>query len=141
MARRYSVRGISKDRVYTLKIAARLVRVSEATFRKWSKHGLKIINDKRPYLVRGADLIEFLQRRHAANKHQMTDTQFFCMGCHEPREAQGNVVEFWPLGPSKGRFSGVCIECGRKVGRFCKASDAEDLSGILTIRHKARSLA
>ena len=71
MARRFSSRGICKDRVYTIKMAARIIGVSEATFRKWTKDGLRLIADQRPYLVRGADLIEFLVKREAANKVMM----------------------------------------------------------------------
>ncbi len=137
MGRRYSPRGISKDRVYTFKLAARIVGVSEATFRKWPDKGLKVIKEKRPFLVRGADLIEFLEKRQAANKQPMTKTQFFCMRCKAPRDPLGGVIAYSPTTVLTGRISGLCTFCGGKIGRFCKSSDLENLGATLTVSRKA----
>lgn len=124
MGRRFSTRGLSKDRVYTLKLAARTIGASEATIRKFPKQGLRVIKDSRPYLVRGADLIEFLQKREAANRNEMADGQFYCMTCKAPCEAKQGPIIYTPTTSLTGRLSGLCGECGGKVGRFCKASDA-----------------
>lgn len=124
MGRRYQTRGLSKDRTYTLKMAARTIGLSEATMRKYAKQGLRVIRDSRPYLVRGADLIEFLQKREAANRNDMADGQFFCMTCKAPRGAVQASITFETYSSLTGRLSGLCGVCGGKVGRFCKASDA-----------------
>lgn len=124
MGRRYSTRGLSKDRTYTLKMAARTIGSSEATIRKYAKQGLRVIRDSRPYLVRGADLIEFLQKREAANRNEMAGGQFFCMTCKAPRSAVQASITFEAYSALTGRLSGLCGACGGKVGRFCKASDA-----------------
>lgn len=124
MARRYSTRGLAKNRVYTLKLAARTIGVSEATIRKYSNQGLRVIRDSRPYLVRGEDLIEFLQKRRAANRNGMAVGQFFCMTCKAPRDAAQGSTAFTAYTLQTGRLSGLCGVCGGKVGRFCKASDA-----------------
>lgn len=138
MGRRYSLRGISKNRVYTYKVASRIVGVSEAAFRKWPDKGMRVINDKRPHLVRGADLIEFLERLQAAKKRPMTKTQFYCLRCNAPRDALGGVVEYSTITDLTGRISGLCAVCGGKIGRFCKASDLAPLSASLTISFKAK---
>lgn len=124
MGRRYQTRGLAKDRTYTLKMAARTIGASEATLRKYGRQGLRVIRDSRPYLVRGADLIEFLQEREAANRNDMADGQFYCMTCKAPRDAVLTSISFTAYSPLTGRLSGLCGACGGKVGRFCKASDA-----------------
>jgi hypothetical protein len=122
MARRFSTRGVHKDRVYTLKICARQIGVSEATLRKWSTDGLRIITDGRPYLIRGADLIAFLEKREAANKVTMAKGQFYCMCCKEPRNPKCGSVAYHPTNDLTGRLSGLCSECGGKVGQFCSTA-------------------
>lgn len=126
MAWRFQTRGLCKDRVYTIKMAARTIGVSEARFRQWSKDGLRLIAEQRPYLVRGADLIEFLQKRDAANKVSMGDGQFFCMRCKGPRNPREGSVTYTATTSQTGRLSGICDTCGGKLGQFCSASKAVD---------------
>lgn len=122
-ARRYSTRDISKDRVYTYKMAARIIGVTDATIRKYSKDGLRVMTDSRPYLVRGADLIGFLKKREAANRHDMSDGQCYCMRCKAPRDPDQTSIIYTPTTSLTGRLSGQCGVCGAKIGRFCRAPD------------------
>lgn len=126
MAQRFLTRGISKDRVYTVKMASRTIGVSEPTFRKWTKEGLRLISDKRPYLVRGADLIGFLKKRDAAKKKPTGDGQFYCMTCKAPRDPSEGSVSYKAATASTGRLSGLCGVCGGKLGQFCNVSRAAD---------------
>jgi len=126
MARRFPTRGISKDRVYTIKMAARTIGVSEQTFRQWPKDGLRLILDKRPYLVRGADLIDFLKKREKANKVPTGKGQFYCMTCKAPRDLSEGSVAYKATTAMTGRLSGLCAVCGGKLGQFCNAAKSSD---------------
>lgn len=139
MARRFRTRGISKDRVYTIKIAARTIGVSEATFRQWPKDGLRLISDKRPFLVRGADLIDFLQKRETASKVPMGKGQFYCMTCKAPRYPSEGSVSYTPATALTGRMSGLCSVCGGRLGQFCNATNAADFKPCLTAPANAGS--
>lgn len=141
MARRYSTRGISAARVYTYKQAARIINVSEATFRKWPRQGLNVIIDKRPFLVRGADLIEFLKLRQTSKQKPTTKTQCFCMRCKAPCELRGAVATYSANNDLTGRLSGICADCGCKIGRFCSVSDLAELGQVLTITCNATAQA
>ncbi len=125
MPRRMSLRGIAKDRVYTLKLAARAIGKSEATLRKWRHEGLRTIDDKRPYLVRGGDLILFVDKMEAARKSPLSDGQFHCMGCHASRPPRDGVVHYVDNNARTGRLVATCAECGAKMGRFCSAAEKE----------------
>lgn len=125
--KRYSLRGLCKSRVYTFKMAARIVGVSLATFRKWPKQGLRAITDKRPYLVRGADLIDFLTKRMEQNRCPMGKGQFHCMTCHAPRDAEPGSLAYTPQTTRTGRLSGRCGTCGGKMGRFCNPENARQM--------------
>ena len=123
MARRISTRGVHKDRVYTLRMCARLIGVSEATLRRWTNDGLRIITDRRPYLIRGADLIAFLEKRKAANKTPVAKGQFYCMSCRAPRAPKCGSIAYKPTTELTGRLSGLCDDCGGNVGQFCNAAN------------------
>ncbi|WP_300013516.1 helix-turn-helix domain-containing protein [uncultured Roseobacter sp.] len=131
MGRPKHLRGISKDRVYVVRMAARLVGVSEPTFRKWSKDGLRLIKDKRPHLVRGADIIDYLARRKARSRWQMAPDQFACMRCKGPSKPLEGSIQYHSQTNSTGRLSALCNVCTSKMGRFCSASERDryDLSG------------
>lgn len=124
MARGKTLRGISGHRVYTIMMAARYTGKSEATLRKGIKEGLSVITNKRPHLVRGADLIDFDERRRAKRKFDMAPTQFFCIGCSAAREPREGSLAYIPMTALTGRLSALCADCEGKVGRFCRASDA-----------------
>ncbi|WP_416882850.1 hypothetical protein [Marivita sp.] len=139
MARRFPTRGLCKDRVYAIKNAARIIGVSEATFRKWPKDGLRLITDQRPYLVRGADLIEFMQKRAAANKAPTEKGQFYCMTCKVPRNPRDGTLTYKATTALTGRISGICDACGGKVGQFCSANEAGDFIDLTAVPPKAGS--
>lgn len=141
MGKRVSTRGLSKDRVYILKTAARIIGVSEATFRRWPKEGLRIISDQRPYLVRGADLIAFLKKREAANKVIMQEGQFYCMHCKAPTNPRNGSATFRQSTALTGRLSAVCGVCGGKVGRFCSVVHAAETLGMPAVALSAVSQA
>ena len=139
MARRFQTRGICKDRVYTIKLAARTIGVSEASLRKWARDGLRLITDKRPYLVRGADLVAFQKKREAACKADMGPGQFYCMTCKAPRDARDGSFSYAAITASTGRLGGVCDACSGNVGRFCSANEAADFTGPAALPHNAGS--
>ncbi|QGX97471.1 DNA-binding protein [Roseovarius faecimaris] len=125
--KRYHVRGLCKSRVYTFKMAARIVGVSLTTFRKWPKQGLPVITDKRPYLVRGADLIDFLTKRIEQNRCPMGKRQFHCMTCHAPRDAETGSLAYTTQTTRTGRLSALCGTCGGKMGRFSNPENAHQM--------------
>jgi hypothetical protein len=57
--------------------AARALRVHSRSVLRWFKDGLPRVEDGRPYLIRGCDLAEFLDRRSRKRKAKcrLDDTQ------------------------------------------------------------------
>ena len=125
MGSRIRPQGVARDRTYTVALAARAVGVSEHTLRKWGKQGLRIIRDRRPHLVRGADLQEFIAKRRKGRRAKLGSGQFYCLRCKAPRAALAGSVVFTSTTALTGRLSGLCAGCGAKVVCFCKASDGD----------------
>ncbi|MEL7452999.1 MAG: helix-turn-helix domain-containing protein [Pseudomonadota bacterium] len=126
MARRFQTLGICRDRAYTVKTAARIIGVTEATIRNWARNGLRLIKDQRPHIVRGEDLIDFQKKREAANKVPIGKGQFFCMRCKAPRNPSKGSLDYKATSLLTGRLSGTCDACGGKMGQFCSAISVAD---------------
>lgn len=133
MPKRYSSKGINKDRVYDFKTAARTIGVSLGTFRKYPRRGLRVVVDQRPQLVRGADLIYFLRMQSNAKKQPIQPHQLYCMSCGGPKEALGALVDYIPLTENTGRLEALCETCERPISKFSSPAKVAELSNKLEI--------
>lgn len=80
------------------------------TVRKWMKGGLKTIDNGKPTLVYGNDLILFLRARNTESKCVTAFDELFCMKCQDARPIFQNKIVM----KQKKRFltvNGLCREC------------------------------
>ena len=71
-------------RSYAVEEIARLFDVHRNTVREWIKAGLQTIDDKRPVLILGHELIAFLQARRVSKKKPCGPGQMYCVRCPPP---------------------------------------------------------
>lgn len=134
MGRRYSIKGLAKDRVYDFQQASRIIGVSMSTFRKFPKKGLRVISEKRPKLVRGEDLIMFLQKQAEANRQPCRPEQFYCMRCKGPRNALGGMADYVPTNHLTGRLQAFCESCDGPCSKFASPRTLQHISAKLEIQ-------
>ncbi len=81
-------RLVKIHRSYTVEDAAKVLGKHKNTVRNWFKDGLATIDNKRPMLILGQDLVAFIKKRRAKNPAQV------------PRDARkkskGEGAEFCP---------------------------------------------
>lgn len=109
MPRRHAGRGIKLHRNYTVDEAARVMQVAEGTVRRWIKNGLPAITDRKPTLILGPDLIEFLDRRRG-ERRRLRLHEFFCFTCKEPRMPAFSAVEVHG-DKSSSNLRAICGHC------------------------------
>ncbi len=142
-------RSIRKNRMYSVKDAARVVGVKPRTVNRWTRMGLRTRGRyQRSHIIAGSDLKEFLRTRHRANKVTLMPFQMLCMKCKKARRCKDDIadaaVKNKLVSPSVYHvlISAHCEKCGTKMYR--RSSTDEILkwynSGILDKRNKKRLL-
>ena len=104
-------RLVKIHRNYTVDDAARLLGVHKNTVRIWIKAGLSVLNEKRPALILGHDLKEFLKERRTKNKRPCKPGQFYCFRCRVPKYPAGDMAEYKPVTEKFGNLIAICPDC------------------------------
>ena len=117
---------------YTINEAAEVSGVSPRTIRNWAANGLRLMQDDRPALVRGDDLIAFIKGQRQQRKQSLALDRFFCLRCRAPSAAAGGLAECTQHG---ARFTliAICEVCETILRKPVARADLPKLWGVLDI--------
>jgi len=125
---------------YTVEEAARCLGIHKHTVRRWIKDGLPTIDDRRPTVMRGRDLAEFLENRRKTRKQTCPPGHLYCVKCREPRQPAGDFAEYMPMTAEAGNLRGICPVCDRLMHRRVSLEKLGQVRGRLEIAiQEARS--
>jgi len=102
---------------YTVEEAARALGVHANTVRHWLRDGLAVADDKRPVILNGEAIREFLNARSRRRKQPLSPGQFYCLPCRRAVSPDGDMADLVPDGTGLGTLTGLCPGCGRLVHR------------------------
>lgn len=109
-------RGINKYMSYTTEELPSLLHVNKKTIYRWMESGLKFVpGSKKPYLIRGSDLKEFLKNKDAKKKVKLKRNEFYCLTCKAARRAKRGSLK-----TLSDRKTGVCCVCNGKMSKIFK---------------------
>lgn len=132
MPRRIDHRRISKHRNYTVAEIASCLGVSRGTVRRWIKDGLPALQERKPMLVLGGDLIDFSEARRTL--HQRCGlAECYCFSCRAPRSAAGDLAEFCWDTPTTGNLRALCAVCTTVMHKRVSAVRLSELQAILDV--------
>jgi hypothetical protein len=120
-------------RNYTVEEIATLYGVHRNTVRNWIKGGLPVVDQRRPVLVLGSSLADYLRVRRVENKRPCRPNEIYCVRCHEPRTPTGGVVRYHPITPTQGNLVGMCPNCGAGLFRRVSATNLGQFEGLLKV--------
>jgi hypothetical protein len=130
---RQNPRIVKIHRSYTVGEVADLFRVHKNTVRAWIKAGLPIIDDKRPALIQGLDLREFIQARRSKNRQTCPPGHIYCVRCRAPKAPGCDMAEYIPLTDATGNLRGICPDCGILIHRRVNKAKIDLIRGQLDI--------
>jgi hypothetical protein len=133
MAGRASARKVKVHGQYTYQEAADALGVSLQTVRLWRNAGLHVLDSRKPHLILGHALKDFLTARQGQAKRKLARDQFLCMACNAPSHAFGSMADYTPLTPTRGLLTALCEVCGGACTKFSSPRLRDDLATILSI--------
>jgi hypothetical protein len=114
---RYNTRLIRRDLSYTIQEVAGLFWLHPNAVRRWLKAGLRRIDNQKPHLIHGSDLINFLNERQLKRKRHCQPGEMFCFRCREPRLPAVGSATIDHINERKIMARGVCELCGTRMNR------------------------
>ena len=120
-------------RSYTVEEAAALCGVHRNTVRQWLRSGLPSIDERKPLLILGRSLAEFLHARRALNKRPCKPGEIYCMRCREPRQPAGLDAIYRPRTVGLGDLIGLCQVCTCRMYRRVNFTNLASVRGQLRI--------
>jgi hypothetical protein len=132
--RSYNTRRVKRDYPYFLREIADLFSVHPNAVRHWIKAGLSVVDDRRPLLINGGDLIDFLNARQAKRKQKCAGDELFCFRCRRPRHPRFGRVDVLIRGGTRVQLRGECETCGTRMYRAGSAAKFAEYEKALTLQ-------
>ena len=126
-------RLVKIHRSYTVEDVANLFSIHKNTVRRWVKSGLATCDEKRPMLILGHDLVEFLQARRVKNKQTCKPGELYCVRCRVPRPAAEDIAEYSPVSKKIGNLIAICPICDAIMNRRVSLAKIGEISGNIDI--------
>lgn len=112
---------------------ARTLGVHKNTVRGWQKAGLQPVEERRPYIFRGAVVRAFLEGRRKARKRPCSSGMIYCVPCRVPKRPAGDMVDLLPFDAETGNLRGICPDCDRLIHRRVNLSRIAEAAGSLSV--------
>ena len=115
--RKINAARISQNRSYDRREISRALAIHKNTISHWVREGLKPIDNQRPELFHGSELVRFIKSRQQKHKSICAQNEMFCLKCRKPRKAQIGSVSIENHNAKSANLIGKCCECKTIMNR------------------------
>lgn len=136
--RTYNTRLIKRNLSYTIQEIAELFDLHTNAVRQWIRAGLTTIDNRKPFLIHGEDLIAFLNSRQAGRKRKCAADELYCCRCRAPRHPHGNVVSIEIANEKQLVISAKCERCGTTLKQMGSVRKLDNYRSTFTVQTMAR---
>ena len=134
MGRRHpNHRLIKIHRTYTVEEAANALGLHKNTISRWAKQDLPVIDKRRPKLIHGEALVQFLIERRTKSKQPCQTGQIYCVACRAPKRPNGDMADYVRRSRGAGNLRGLCPDCDRLIYRRVSLAALDEVRGHLDV--------
>ena len=133
MPKRLNPNLVKIHRNYEISEVAELFCIHKNTVRSWIKNGLPVCDDKRPILIIGKYLKEFIQQKNSSQKQSCKLNEIYCLKCKSPHVPAENMVDYQPNNSSNGRLFGLCPVCESVINKYINSSQLRQIRKHLDV--------
>lgn len=135
--RNYNLRRIKATWPYTAPEVAKTLGIHKNAVLRWLKEGLRANRDKRPFLIRGDELIRFLSARQQSRRQKCAADEFYCFKCRVPRKAYLNIADVEFVSPSRFRVKAICEVCSTALNKMQGAGNLAKIQQTFHVQQLA----
>ena len=139
MGKRANPMAVKAALTYDINEAAVALGKTPATIRNWHKDGLVVMSSRKPYLISGAAIQEYLRAKYKAAKRPLGPDQLFCPSCRTGRKPVEMAVTITPMASKTALLMGICESCGGGSTRMIARRKASDFAAVFAISKGAGS--
>lgn len=130
----YNPNFIKSTLSYSINDIAELYGLHKRTVQQWLKQGLQRIDNKKPYLIMGAELKRFIKYKRSKTKQKCQPNEFYCCKCRGPQKSRQNIVDINLINDRQILIMGVCSECHTKINRLSTIAKMKTIENIFCIQ-------
>lgn len=134
MGKRANPMAVKASLTYEVGEAAAALGKSEATIRNWIKDGLPVMASKKPCLISGQVLRDYIRAKSKGAKTTLGPDQLYCLSCQEGCKPLSMAVEITPNNDKTDRLKGVCETCGGFASRIISKSKSPHFAAIFRFK-------
>lgn len=139
MGKRANPMAVKAALSYEIGEAAQALGKSPATIRSWCKDGLEVMSTRKPYLISGAAIQEYLRAKYQASKRPLCPHQLYCPACRKGRKPVGMAVVSISMTTKTALLKGACDHCESISTRMISKAKASIFAQTFTITKQADS--
>jgi len=139
MNKRANPMAVKSALTYEISEAAAALGKTPATIRNWVKDGLPIMSSKKPYLISGAALREYLRAKYKAAKSPLGPNEVFCLSCKTGRTPRAMIVTITAISAKTSLLKGQCSHCGAPATRMVSTAKTPEWFQTFRIKKSADS--
>ena len=97
------------------------------------KQDLLVIDKRRPKLIHGEALVQFLIEQRMNAKQPCQTGQIYCVGCRAPKHPSGDMADYVRRSKGAGNLRGLCPDCDRFIYRRVSLAALDKVRGDLDV--------
>ena len=133
MGKRANPMSVKAALTYDINEAAKALGKSPATIRNWIRDGLPIMASRKPYLILGAAIQDYLRCKYKATKRPLEADQLSCLSCRRGRKPVHLAVSLTPINCKTALLKGICEHCGGRCARMISIARLDEFAKTFKI--------